>query len=212
MSQHRFNMQTVQRWFKEIDTRHCGSITQRELIIALRQRKDLQAVLCVVNSVNGGKPDDSSPEDASPDCTAGKPQLSAEAKAIKARREEVRRIKKIWDDVNSNDGDSIDWIEFVDFFRRAGLLLEYQTNSEPQARHSICRKSFLLQAQHVEAKAERQKRQRRMSELQQHHRRSLVMPRKMSEILSQKLIFGVDKMTALEEEGETSTSNDGDED
>lgn len=109
----RFNMQTLRRWFKDIDVKKSGSIKQRELIVALRQHKVLQALFCSVQGL---------------DFTDGKKILGVESQ-VQARRDEITRIKRILDEIDSDGSGSMEWEEFVEFFRRTGLLLEYQTRS-----------------------------------------------------------------------------------
>merc|ERR1719203_2303890 len=45
----RFNVKTLRDWFFDIDTDRSGSIKQRELIIALRQHKAMQALFCQIS-------------------------------------------------------------------------------------------------------------------------------------------------------------------
>jgi len=99
----RFNMQTLQSWFREIDQDGTGEISQRELICALRKKKDLKDMLC---SMNGGA------------------RTAVDLKA------DIRRMIDVLKDVDTDGSCSLDWDEFVNFFRREGLLLEYKTRSE----------------------------------------------------------------------------------
>jgi len=110
----RFNIQTLRAWFKDIDVRATGSITQRELIIALRQHKGMQALFCTVQGIDYANADD---------VVAG-----TEAATI-ARRQEILRIKRILDDIDTDGSGTMEWEEFVEFFRRAGLFLEYKTRT-----------------------------------------------------------------------------------
>merc|ERR1719203_1214334 len=52
---HRFNVNTLRDWFFNIDTDRSGSITQRELIVALRQHKGMQALFCQISGVENGE-------------------------------------------------------------------------------------------------------------------------------------------------------------
>eukprot|EP00747_Dinoflagellata_sp_TGD_P219206 gnl/TRDRNA2_/TRDRNA2_91356_c0_seq1.p1 gnl/TRDRNA2_/TRDRNA2_91356_c0~~gnl/TRDRNA2_/TRDRNA2_91356_c0_seq1.p1 ORF type:complete len:357 (+),score=64.75 gnl/TRDRNA2_/TRDRNA2_91356_c0_seq1:100-1071(+) len=101
----RFNIQTLRRWFKEIDVRKSGSITQRELMIALRQHQGLQNMFCLVQGIEYGESND----------------------RTQAVRDENSRIKMILREIDTDGSGTMEWEEFVEFFRRAGLLLEYKT-------------------------------------------------------------------------------------
>merc|ERR1719230_571596 len=46
-----------------------------------------------------------------------------------AQKEENQRIKRIMEEVDTDGSGTMEWPEFVDFFRRAGMLLEYRTKS-----------------------------------------------------------------------------------
>lgn len=111
VNKHRFNIRTLRGWFKDIDMKRTGSISQRELIVALRQHKGMQALFCAVQGVEMG--DD--------EAARGVEQV------VRARREEVQRIKRILDDIDTDGSGTMEWREFVEFFRRAGLFLEYRT-------------------------------------------------------------------------------------
>lgn len=102
----RFNKRTLRAMFKEIDRDSSGDITQRELIIALRQHKSLLAMFALIQ---GAEIDD---------CLSSHHGL---------QREEVYRIKEILKEVDTDGNGTMEWAEFVEFFRRAGLLLEYKT-------------------------------------------------------------------------------------
>lgn len=104
----RFNMNRLSKWFRDIDVNQTGSITQRELIVALRRHRGLQAMFCMMHGLEYG------------DAHTG----SGEA-ATKARRDEVHRIKAIFREIDDDGSGIMEEAEFVEFFRRAGLLLEY---------------------------------------------------------------------------------------
>lgn len=118
----RFDKQRLKGWFREIDQKKTGSISQRELIIALRSMKGLQAMFCMVNGIEY--------------VDSGAGSAMGEA-AVQAKREEVRRIKEILTEIDTDGSGTMEWEEFVEFFRKAGLLLEYQTQ-ESYNRTSLC--------------------------------------------------------------------------
>lgn len=106
----KFNIPTLRRWFKEIDQDGGGFISRRELIVALRQHKDLQAVL--LSSVQEGEQDDEEHPDV-----------------MQAKNAEMKRIIAIMHSVDTDGSGTMEWDEFVEFFRRSGFLLEYNTRS-----------------------------------------------------------------------------------
>jgi hypothetical protein len=143
------------RWFKDIDQSGSGVISQRELIVALREKKELLAMLSRASDLGG--------QDSTPLCPRMSLQIRSEEAALRRRvqshgeeqgsaqlapglgahastdlekgqavatahekRQEIYRIKQILRDVDTDNSGTMEWNEFVDFFRRAGFLLEYR--------------------------------------------------------------------------------------
>merc|ERR1712187_312965 len=48
------------------------------------------------------------------------------------KREEIYRIKEILREVDTDGSGTMEWSEFLDFFKRAGFLLEYAEDSRNQ--------------------------------------------------------------------------------
>lgn len=113
MQRPKFNIPTLRKWFAEIDADGGGQVSRRELIVAMRNHKDLQAVLlsASANSENKSAADDA----------------EAREDAIQAKNAELRRIMTIMSEVDTDGSGYMDWEEFVEFFRRSGFLLEYDT-------------------------------------------------------------------------------------
>jgi Ca2+-binding EF-hand superfamily protein len=178
----RFNKQTLQRWFRDIDKNGSGVISQRELIVALREKKELLAMLSRVNSL-GDRRDESSPSprhgsravdsrnshrpasrvsfqsnvpgEAAGNAESPVPESAPvrggegsilvsskggiEQRNIQANhhREEIYRIKEILREVDTDNSGTMEWNEFVDFFRRAGFLLEYAVDHS-RNRTTLC--------------------------------------------------------------------------
>lgn len=119
----KFNIQTLRKWFWEMDEQRTGSITQRVFIAKLRQRKDLHAMFASINAQWQENQDNG--KDLGDSKNSDEP-LAAGDQA----RAEHRRIKQILKEIDSDGSGSMEWEEFVEFFRRAGVLLEYETQEE----------------------------------------------------------------------------------
>lgn len=138
----RFDKKRLKGWFKEIDQKGTGSISQRELIVALRSMKGLMAMFCMVSGIEYVDPDGSAMDGRSIDHDL----------MLQAKKEEVRTIKEILTEIDTDGSGSMEWDEFVEFFRRAGLLLEYQTQ-ESYNRTSLCEPEEIEEIQKI-AKAQ----------------------------------------------------------
>lgn len=105
----KFNIPTLRKWFAEIDADGGGQVSRRELIVAMRNHKDLQQVLLSASQ------------------TASGGGASAEDDVLQAKNAELRRIMQVMAEVDTDNSGYMDWEEFVEFFRRSGFLLEYDT-------------------------------------------------------------------------------------
>lgn len=106
----KFNMQRLRDWFRDIDVNKSGKVSQRELLCALRQHQGIQSVFSLASGFD------------QPDA-----HRSRGGSAAYRRRDEVSRIKMIMHEVDDDSSGTMEWNEFVEFFRRAGLLLETVT-------------------------------------------------------------------------------------
>eukprot|EP00746_Dinoflagellata_sp_MGD_P072840 gnl/MRDRNA2_/MRDRNA2_29551_c0_seq1.p1 gnl/MRDRNA2_/MRDRNA2_29551_c0~~gnl/MRDRNA2_/MRDRNA2_29551_c0_seq1.p1 ORF type:complete len:394 (+),score=66.49 gnl/MRDRNA2_/MRDRNA2_29551_c0_seq1:101-1282(+) len=109
-----FDECTVRVMFMEMDTDASGSITKEEFINYLRSRPQMQNVM-----YNAFKPGETGEQDSSP------------------RASRVMGIKKIitlFKAVNQEGNGLATWDEFLDFFRRIGLLITYTTPNNPRDR------------------------------------------------------------------------------
>lgn len=113
----RFDVKTLRMWFCDIDADESGSISQRKFIHALRQHKDMQALLC--NNLEG--------ESDVVQVQHVESCASRASDSTKAWRKEVASIRKIIREIDTDGSGTVEWAEFVEFFCRTGLFLEYKT-------------------------------------------------------------------------------------
>jgi len=114
-----FDTCTVRSWFIEMDTDNSGVVTKEEFMNFLRDRPLLQNAFW--EGVQGIKPElyfSQTPRSA---------QRSAQALGIK-------RVLKLFREIDADNSGSLEWEEFLEFFHRTGLLLEYAIVNNPRDR------------------------------------------------------------------------------
>lgn len=111
-----YNIKRLEGWFKLMDTNCSGEITVRKLIVGMMKHQELCDLFYLLK--DDGKKDiwDISPND--------RPKVGH------LSRDDMEWIREILASLDQDGNSSMDWPEFVDFFRNAGLLLEYSTRSE----------------------------------------------------------------------------------
>lgn len=138
----RFNKDRLAEWFRTLDKGGSGQVTQREFIVHLRKNKELLDLFCRIartqnadtrysevsawTTMPGISPTDDALGRAS---VCSRKSRSAKASRTGVSHREVNKIKEILSEVDTDGSGSMEWPEFVDFFKRAGLLLEYKTRS-----------------------------------------------------------------------------------
>lgn len=110
----KFSVQTLRNFFRTLDSDGSGSISKREMIVALRANKNLQSLF--LNHKQAPQ-------------TQIATQRQMEDQSVEGRRQELQNILKILREVDSDGSGSLEWDEILEFFRRAGLLLEYQAEA-----------------------------------------------------------------------------------
>jgi len=109
---------TVRMMFIEMDAKANGTVSKEEFINFLRNQRQLQNVLY------GGLKPEAVEQDASSSKIS--PQI--------ARAMGIKRIISVYKDMSRNQNGVVTWDEFLDFFRRTGLLLVYLTPDNPRDR------------------------------------------------------------------------------
>jgi Ca2+-binding EF-hand superfamily protein len=124
----RFSKWTLQKWFREIDKDGTGFITQREFIVRLRQQPGLLDFFLRLKS-HGGHCGHVA---KAVQMWRGKDSVHR-LQAVRQARQDIYMIKEILREVDKDGSGTMEWGEFVDFFRRSGLLLEYATRDNKVA-------------------------------------------------------------------------------
>lgn len=116
----RLNKESLRRWFEAVDRSGDGKLSRRELIVALTTDPQMLSTLCCL-----------SPETSTTD--------AAESDLMGSRRAAINMIKDLWAKNGLETESLMDWEKFVNFFRQAGILLEYRTrpdlNRTPRCRN-----------------------------------------------------------------------------
>eukprot|EP00746_Dinoflagellata_sp_MGD_P003335 gnl/MRDRNA2_/MRDRNA2_106481_c0_seq1.p1 gnl/MRDRNA2_/MRDRNA2_106481_c0~~gnl/MRDRNA2_/MRDRNA2_106481_c0_seq1.p1 ORF type:complete len:291 (-),score=41.93 gnl/MRDRNA2_/MRDRNA2_106481_c0_seq1:228-1100(-) len=110
-----FDTFTLRRWFMEMDINGNGFVGKAEFIPFLRSRPELKKLML---------------SHSAPKHPTGNTRTSdREAAAL-----EIRRILKFLKELDYDGNGSIDWEEFVEFFKKCGYLLEYSSEKNPRAK------------------------------------------------------------------------------
>jgi Ca2+-binding EF-hand superfamily protein len=159
----RFNEATLARWFMAIDRDGSGSVSQKELILALRGSHELRHLFCHLQATqaasapstpasptspsgarmnaSGALKSDlysmvSKPNDAKDQALSSRlsqneqaPESELKKQNMKDRKDQLKKLRNIMRDLDEDGSGGMDFYEFVEFFRRSGLLLEYKTSA-----------------------------------------------------------------------------------
>lgn len=140
----KYEIRTLERWFKLIDTDRSGTISRKEMVMGLRRSKELRHVMRQMQGMTKVYTSVARPTVACIDAprsplqrradrifgegAAERPGREAsEAHGLKeTRRREVKKFQSMPEGVD-RASKGMDFDAFVDFFREAGLLLEHGT-------------------------------------------------------------------------------------
>jgi len=149
-SGYKLNKSSLEKLFSIIDRDGSGVITQRELICTMRARPEMLKIFESVHSI--GRPDavqDSSRQPSRQEAfqtrrnstlaKASQTRRSSQTRLADEEKEKIYKMKEILETIDKDGSGTMEWEEFVDFFRQAGLLLEYKTNPDLNWTH-LCQR------------------------------------------------------------------------
>merc|ERR1712032_1577287 len=163
----RFNTETLARWFMAIDKDNSGTVSPKELKLALRNSHELRHLFCHLQGLafaeSGSKTMSPSSRGVTKTSTVMSRTMSPipnladgrlssgyllesgelpeegdvkEAmQKLKDRKAELKRLNNILRDLDEDASGCMSFEEFVEFFKRAGLLLEYSTGQNYSDNH-----------------------------------------------------------------------------
>jgi len=130
-SKTKFNIETLRNWFMSIDVDNKGSLTRREMMNALWQNHSLVGIfgnaLGVETNFKKSDNDKIDPDKDNDKDNDGYIDPEFEAEYANTKAEELRAIARILRDIDDDRSGTLKWDELVEFFRRTGNLLEYET-------------------------------------------------------------------------------------
>lgn len=112
----RFDALTLRQWFNVMDVQKTGHVAKNEWMKFLNahENKQLKQIILDGTDVDISIEDDGS-------------QRMKEAL-------EMRRLLKIWRQLDINGNHTLEWEEFLSFFQRSKMLLEFKEGEHPRAR------------------------------------------------------------------------------
>mmetsp|Transcript_90947 Transcript_90947/g.253066 ORF Transcript_90947/g.253066 Transcript_90947/m.253066 type:complete len:358 (-) Transcript_90947:89-1162(-) len=116
----RYDVLTIRQWFNAMDVDHSGHVTKQEWFDFIRANPKLRHLL-----IHGEKGLPTVIKDRSSDETA---------QVLKQESKELRRLLNILRALDVDGSGTLEFEEFLEFFRRSGNLLEYGSDDHPRAR------------------------------------------------------------------------------
>lgn len=119
----RYDALTLRQWFTVMDTSRSGHVAKQDFFQFINANKSLKLLI-----LHGGT-----------DCNPGSPfdRFSEQGvQKLKEEAREMRQLLRIWKEIDEDGNGTLEWDEFLEFFKRTGHLLEYQDSQHPRARLS----------------------------------------------------------------------------
>lgn len=117
----KYDVLTLRQWFNQMDTQHSGHVTKQEWFHFLRCNPRLRQMM-----LHGDIGD-----------TTTRDRFSDESQErLKQEAKEMKRLLKIVRELDADRSGTLEFEEFVEFFRRSGNLIEYgaEAHHHPRAR------------------------------------------------------------------------------
>lgn len=115
-----FDIYTLRQWFMEMDTEQSGHVTKDAFMLFLRQRPQLRNLMLAQSQQQVGK-------------NAKEALMTKQA----AHALEMRRMLKVLRDIDEDKNGTLEWEEFIEFFRKSGYLLEYSRENPHNPREKL---------------------------------------------------------------------------
>jgi len=113
-----YNLKRLEQWFKLMDLNNSGEVTVRKLIVGMLKHQELLDLFYLLK--DGGS-------------DAAEPNFQDRPKIGQLTKADMEWVSDVLNDLDQDGNASMDWPEFVDFFRKTGLLLEYKTRPDLNA-------------------------------------------------------------------------------
>mmetsp|Transcript_65808 Transcript_65808/g.207876 ORF Transcript_65808/g.207876 Transcript_65808/m.207876 type:complete len:366 (-) Transcript_65808:23-1120(-) len=118
-----YDVLTLRQWFNGMDTDHSGSVTKQEWLDFLRCNPQLRRLM-----VHGSAATNPVVRD----------RFSEESmEVLRQEAKEMRRFMRILRELDTDRNGTLEFEEFVEFFRRSGNLIEYGAEAHPRARMAV---------------------------------------------------------------------------
>lgn len=117
----RFDALTLRQWFSEMDVQKVGHIGKNEWMKFLNSHDNKKLKQIILHGVYALPGRDIN--------IISEKETQREKEAL-----EMRRLLKIWRQLDKNGNGTLEWEEFLNFFRRADMLLEFSDKEHPRAR------------------------------------------------------------------------------
>lgn len=116
-----YDVRRLEKWFKKIDSDGSGEVTVRKMLVGILTDQELLDLFFLLREGDGV---------LNPGCAPETPSIFKKPHLGQLDKSDLPWIKETMRQVDKDGNMTMEWTEFVEFFRRTGLLLEYKTNEE----------------------------------------------------------------------------------
>lgn len=133
----RFDVLTLRGWFNEMDSDRSGHVTKVKWLDFLRANPRIKHIILAGSG--------------SEDTTAMTMSLLQDDSAKRTQIRQLRFLQKIWRDIDSDHNGTLEWEEFLEFFRKLGFLFKYVDPDNPKEKLAEILKDLHENAEPVSA-------------------------------------------------------------